>query len=110
MPDHGAHGAGAGRGAAVGDRWSPPRSRTGTSARNVWPGTVVGLTLLADRVRLDVDGPPRALVDVTPAAVAELDLRAGAAVWLSVKATDLEVYERSVSPSPVNRDDTAIDL
>jgi molybdate transport system ATP-binding protein len=38
-------------------------------------------------------------VDVTPAAVAELGLRPGADVWLSVKATDLEVYERSVIPS-----------
>ncbi len=32
---------------------------------------------------------------MTPAAVADLQLRAGAPVWLSVKATDLEVYERS---------------
>lgn len=62
------------------------------SARNIWPARVVGLTLLADRVRLDADGRPRALVDVTPAAVAELSLATGTEVWLSVKATDLEVY------------------
>jgi molybdate transport system ATP-binding protein len=64
------------------------------SARNTWPARVVGLTLLADRVRLDLSGQPDALVDVTPAAVAELSLATGTEVWLSVKATDLEVYTR----------------
>jgi molybdate transport system ATP-binding protein len=63
-----------------------------SSARNIWPAKITGLTLLADRVRLDVDGQPPALVDVTPAAVAELSLDPGRQVWLSVKATDLEVY------------------
>jgi molybdate transport system ATP-binding protein len=66
-----------------------------SSARNAWPATVTGLTLLADRVRLDLDGQPPALVDVTPAAVAELSLGPGRQVWLSVKATDLEVYSRA---------------
>jgi molybdate transport system ATP-binding protein len=48
--------------------------------------------MLADRVRLDLEGKPSALVDVTPAAVAELSLRPGSQVWLTAKATDLEVY------------------
>jgi molybdate transport system ATP-binding protein len=65
------------------------------SARNTWPAKVTGLTLLADRVRLDLDGQPPALVDVTPAAVAELSLSPGSQVWLSVKATELEVYTRT---------------
>jgi molybdate transport system ATP-binding protein len=65
------------------------------SARNTWPAKVTGLTLLADRVRLDLDGQPPALVDVTPAAVAELSLSPGSQVWLSVKATELEVYPRT---------------
>ncbi|MGZ4559329.1 MAG: TOBE domain-containing protein, partial [Mycobacteriaceae bacterium] len=38
---------------------------------------------------------PSALVDVTPSAAAELDLTAGAPVWLSAKATEVDVY-----PSP----------
>jgi len=63
-----------------------------SSARNTWPAKVVGLTLLADRVRLDLEGQPPVLVDVTPAAVAELSLDPGSRVWLTVKATDLEVY------------------
>jgi molybdate transport system ATP-binding protein len=62
------------------------------SARNAWPARIVGMTLLADRIRLDLDGKPPALADVTPAAVAELSLATGAEVWLTVKATDLEVY------------------
>jgi molybdate transport system ATP-binding protein len=68
----------------------PPHA---SSARNVWPARVAGLTLLADRVRLDLRGEPDALVDVTAASVAELALRPGSQVWLSVKATDLEVYQ-----------------
>jgi molybdopterin-binding protein len=32
------------------------------------------------------------VVDLTPAAVTELQLTSGAAVWLAVKATDITVY------------------
>ena len=70
-----------------------------TSARNAWRATVVGMTPLADRVRLDLAGPPAAAADVTAAAVAELGLRPGAAVWLSVKATELEVYPQPQRPT-----------
>ncbi len=63
-----------------------------SSPRNVWPGKIAGIELLIDRVRVQVDGTPPALVDITPAAVAELDLTAGAPVWLSAKATDLDTY------------------
>jgi molybdate transport system ATP-binding protein len=58
----------------------------------VWQAQVAGLTLLADRVRLDLRGEPDAFADVTAASVAELSLGPGSRVWLSVKATDLEVY------------------
>jgi molybdate transport system ATP-binding protein len=66
-----------------------------SSARNTWPAKITGLTLLADRVRLDLAGQPSALVDVTPAAVAELSLSPGDQVWLTVKATELEIYSRA---------------
>jgi molybdate transport system ATP-binding protein len=62
------------------------------SPRNVWPGTVVGVELLTDRVRVQVNGSPPALVDITPDAVAELDLAAGSPVWLSAKATEIDCY------------------
>ena len=64
----------------------------GSSARNAWPAKITGLSLLADRVRLDLEGQPSALVDVTPAAMTELSLSPGSRVWLAVKATELEVY------------------
>jgi len=62
------------------------------SPRNVWAGTVTGLELLTDRVRAQVSGTPSALVDLTPDAVADLDLAEGRPVWLSAKATDLDIY------------------
>lgn len=91
VPDHGQHGdvLVAVRPSAVVVSTQPPQP---SSARNTWQAKISGLTLLADRVRLDLAGQPPALVDVTPAAVAELSLDPGSQVWLTVKATDLEVY------------------
>jgi molybdate transport system ATP-binding protein len=96
VPGHGQHGdvLVAVRPSAVVVGTQPPQA---TSARNVWPAVVTGLTMLADRVRLDLDGQPPALADVTAAAVTELSLRPGSQVWLSVKATDLEVYTHDYS-------------
>jgi molybdate transport system ATP-binding protein len=65
---------------------------THASPRNVWKGTVASLELLADRVRVQVDAIPPALVDVSAAAVADLALRPGTGVWLSAKATETEAY------------------
>ncbi len=70
------------------------------SARNVWEGVVDGLESLHDRVRVHVDAAPSVLVDVTPAAVADLRLGPGSRVWLSVKATEVEVYDGPVARSP----------
>lgn len=62
------------------------------SSRNVWPGTIRGLELLTDRVRVQVEGAPSALVDVSTGAVTDLGLRPGVAVWMSAKATDTDAY------------------
>jgi len=62
------------------------------SARNVWTGVVDGLEPIGDRVRVTVAGRPTVAVDVTPGAVADLGLARGAQVWLSAKATELDVY------------------
>jgi molybdate transport system ATP-binding protein len=96
VPDHGEHGdvLVAVRPSAIVVSNEPPRA---TSARNIWPAEVTSLTMLADRVRLDLRGQPPALADVTPAAATELSLSRGSRVWLSVKATDLEVYPRDHS-------------
>jgi molybdate transport system ATP-binding protein len=63
------------------------------SPRNVWAGTIATIEQHGDLVRLFVAGPPDVVVDVTTAAMAELRLGVGEHVWLSVKATDLTVYE-----------------
>ena len=46
-----------------------------------------------DAVRLLVSGKHELLADVTPAAVAELELAPGREVWLSVKETAVETYD-----------------
>ena len=94
IPDQGQHGdvLVAVRPSAIVVSTQAPQS---SSARNTWQAKITGLTLLADRIRLDLDGQPPALVDVTPAAVAELSLDPGSQVWLTVKATELEVYSHS---------------
>ena len=60
--------------------------------RNVLPGTVEHLDVEGDRVRVIVAGAVPVTAEVTPAAVAELELTAGAAVWASIKATEVSVY------------------
>jgi molybdate transport system ATP-binding protein len=63
-----------------------------SSPRNVWAGRVAGVEAVGDRVRVAVGGRPDVLADVTTDAVAELNLAAGAEIWVSVKATELSVY------------------
>jgi molybdate transport system ATP-binding protein len=63
------------------------------SARNTWSGTIAGLELLTDRVRVAVDGHPDAHVDITPAALASLGLQTGRRVWLTAKATEIVAYQ-----------------
>jgi molybdate transport system ATP-binding protein len=65
---------------------------THASPRNVWNGTVTALEQLTDRVRVQVDATPPALVDISAAAVTDLRLRPGTEVWLSAKATETEAY------------------
>jgi len=70
------------------------------SPRNVWPGHVVGLESLTDRIRVQVAATPPALVDITTDAVADLKLMDGTDVWLSTKATDIDVYPDPTTPDP----------
>jgi molybdate transport system ATP-binding protein len=60
--------------------------------RNVWRGTVDHLDVEGDRVRVIVAATVPVTAEVTPAAVTELGLTTGAAVWASVKATEVSVY------------------
>ncbi|MCR6492844.1 ABC transporter ATP-binding protein [Cellulomonas sp. P24] len=65
---------------------------TAVSPRNTWEGRVSGLEQHADVIRVRVDSTPPVLVDVTAAAVAELDLSPGAPVFATLKATETQVY------------------
>jgi molybdate transport system ATP-binding protein len=68
------------------------RSEPEGSARNAWAGEAGGLHLEGDRVRVQVDGTPPIVAEVTPAAAAELRLAEGGPVWISLKATEVDVY------------------
>lgn len=70
------------------------RERPEGSARNVWPGEAGELYLAGDRARIRIQGPVPLVAEVTPAAVAALRLGEGGAVWVSVKATDVDTYPR----------------
>ena len=68
------------------------RDRPEGSPRNVWTGTIDGLDIQGDRVRVHVTGPLPVVAEVTPAAVAALDLGVGGDVHVSVKATEVNLY------------------
>lgn len=62
------------------------------SPRNHWPARVAGFDLLGDRIRVSVTGPPNLTAEITAAAAAELHLLEGDAIWIAVKATEIDVY------------------
>ncbi|MCU1458791.1 MAG: modC [Actinomycetia bacterium] len=68
------------------------RTRPAGSPRNVWSGRVASVELLGDRVRVRVDGSPALVAEVTPAALHELALVEGAEIWVSLKATEVNVF------------------
>ncbi len=67
------------------------RTRPGGSPRNVWPGRVRELTAVGSRLRVLIGSPevPDLIAEITHQAAAELDLRDGTDVWVSVKATEV---------------------
>ena len=62
------------------------------SARNQWHETVTGFDLLGDRVRVRLEGDVPLVAEITPAAVAQMDLAEGMEVWAAVKATEVTTY------------------
>ena len=68
------------------------RQPPGGTPRNIWAGEAEGLDFEGERVRVRVGGPLPIVAEVTPAAVADLQLGDGGPVWVSVKATELRVY------------------
>ncbi|MFE3559302.1 ABC transporter permease [Streptomyces sp. NPDC059193] len=67
------------------------RERPGGSPRNVWPGTVREITAVGSRLRVLItpEEAPDLVAEITPEAAAELGIVDGAAVWTSVKATEV---------------------
>ncbi|MEU8654964.1 ABC transporter ATP-binding protein [Streptomyces sp. NPDC048737] len=65
---------------------------TGSSARNLWRCEVAGLETHGDQIRADLTGELPLAADLTTLAAAELDLRPGATVWATVKATQTHAY------------------
>ncbi|MFD9006842.1 ABC transporter ATP-binding protein [Streptomyces sp. NPDC059582] len=65
---------------------------TGSSARNLWRCEVAGLETHGDQIRADLTGELPLAADLTTVAAAELDLRPGAPVWATVKATQTHAY------------------
>ncbi|SHN11741.1 ABC transporter permease [Streptomyces yunnanensis] len=65
------------------------------SPRNVWTGTVREITAAGSRLRVLVTSPeaPDLVAEITPAAALELGLADGAAVWTSVKATEVTLIQ-----------------
>jgi molybdate transport system ATP-binding protein len=68
------------------------RGKPEGSPRNVWSGRAEAVEVIGDRARVRVGGPVPLVAEVTPAALADLELREGSEVWLSFKATDVAVY------------------
>jgi molybdate transport system ATP-binding protein len=68
------------------------RSRPDGSPRNLWQARIDGIERHGDNVRVHLDGPITAFADITPAALADLDLTPGQQIWASVKATETHAY------------------
>ncbi|MDP9846864.1 molybdate transport system ATP-binding protein [Streptosporangium lutulentum] len=68
------------------------RTRPDGTPRNLWQATIEGIERHGDNVRIHLQGPIVASADVTPAAVADLDLTPGQKIWASVKAAETHAY------------------
>lgn len=68
------------------------RDRPVGSPRNVWLATVTSVEGFAERHRVRLEGQVSLVAEITAQAVEELDVRPGAELWMSVKATEVAVY------------------
>ena len=68
------------------------RTRPEGSPRNVWEGRISSLDLEGDRVRVSVEGQMPMVAEVTAHSAADMKLAAADQIWLSIKATEIQVY------------------
>src|SRR3954451_4617739 len=86
-----AEAAGAALGVVPAHAVSLHRERPTGSARNAWPVVVRELIPAGARIRVQCDGRPPVVAEVTTEAVADLRLSEDDQVWASVKATEVTV-------------------
>jgi molybdate transport system ATP-binding protein len=67
------------------------RERPGGSPRNVWRTTAEAVEPLGDITRVLLGAPLPLTADITPGAAHELLIRPGTSLWVSVKATEVEL-------------------
>ena len=67
------------------------RERPSGSPRNVWRTTAEAVEPLGDITRVLLGAPLRLTADITPGAAHELLIRPGTALWVSVKATEVDL-------------------
>ncbi len=65
------------------------------SPRNTWPSTIATIEPLGDTTRVTLSDPLPLSVDITPAAATALALGPATLVWVSVKATEIDVTPAS---------------
>jgi len=71
------------------------RTRPEGSPRNTWETTVLRDEHYGDRVRLQLGVPLTVTAEITPGAEESLGLAEGSVVWVSIKATEIEVVPQS---------------
>lgn len=67
------------------------RERPSGSPRNVWRTTAEAVEQLGDITRVLLGAPLQLTADITPGAAHELLIRPGTSLWVSVKATEIEL-------------------
>jgi molybdate transport system ATP-binding protein len=68
------------------------RTRPDGTPRNVWEARVAAVERIGDRMRIELNGPPDIVAEITTSAANELALHEGASLWVTVKATEVDAY------------------
>lgn len=68
------------------------RKRPEGSPRNIWSGRITTLEREGERVRVRIEGHIGVVAEVTPRAAEDMGLRRSDEVWVSVKASEVNVY------------------
>lgn len=68
------------------------RARPDGTPRNVWPARATAIERVGDRVRVQLNGTPNIVAEITPAAASDLALADGTELWIAVKATEVDLF------------------